>query len=427
MLVLAAVARLPWVFMTPMTEAPDEHTHLWVAHFLYDHNRLPHVKDVLDAGIIAVYGSLPQIGYLPHILIAHLLSFCGPVISFRFGSVLLGIAAVGIAYGIGRELFPADRIRRLALPLLMVFHPQLAFVNAYTNTDSTVCVLGAAIVLLSIRLLKRVPSMLESLVLGLLLGFLALTKYSAYSLFFAVAFAFCAALLLHSGAELAILRSVVITGSAALLSCGWWFVRQHREYPNDILGTKTMYNSWATRFHKPLTFNVGVWTILSMPAYWQLKFQSYWGLLGHLNRFLWQPFYYLYGMFMMLATAGGVYSLVALPALLNSVSLMVQRKSVERNRKEKLRLACILAMFIIAVLVNISSMVWAASVNLGLAQGRYLFGVETPILLLMIYGLSAFGEKFKKVAIVALVLANFGAWLWAIATLAPVYKFHLQI
>lgn len=68
LLAFAFVAvRLPWIFMVPMQEAPDEYAHYWVIKFLREHWRLPSAVEVHAGGPSAVYGSLPQLGYLPHV------------------------------------------------------------------------------------------------------------------------------------------------------------------------------------------------------------------------------------------------------------------------------------------------------------------------------------------------------------------------
>ncbi|HEY9756476.1 MAG TPA: hypothetical protein V6C97_15015 [Oculatellaceae cyanobacterium] len=422
---VAASVRLLWAFMTPMPEAPDEHCHLWVTRFLFEHSRLPHVKDVLDAGIIGVYGSLPQLGYLPHVLMAHLMPFVSVPLACRFGSVALGVAAVAVTYAVARELFKSDKTPRLVLPLLVALHPQLVFVNAYTNTDSTVTFLGAAITWLCVRTIYRGLNDVRAALLGLLLGFLALTKYSAYSLFFGAGFAVIASAYLHKVPLLSLFRYVSIAAVSLIASCGWWFVRQMHEYPGDLLGTKTMYHTWAVRFNKPLEFKVGLWQIVSMPAYWRMKIYSYWGLFGCLKRYLWHPFYVAYVAIMGVAAGG----LAFYAAKTIAATRLVQPIAVDRSDDAttcgiELKTLALLCTCLLCLAVNLASMIWAASVNLGLAQGRYLFGAEVPIMLLIIYGARSFGTTVGNRTIVLLLVTNVLALLYQFRVLYPLYGFH---
>ena len=424
--VLAALVRVPWMFMTPMREAPDEHCHLWVARFLFEHHRLPHVKDILDAGIIAVYGSLPQLGYIPHVIAAHLLPLASVPMAFRLASVVLGVITVAITYAVARELFPTEKWLRVLLPSLVATHPQLVFVNGYTNTDSTVAMLGAAITLISIRMMKYGLSYSAAAILGLVLGILALTKYSAYSLFFCAAFAFVASCFLHRTTIAKILQCAGLLIGTLAATCGWWFVRQRHEYPDDILGTKTMYHSWAVRFNKPLEFKVGLWQIISMPAYWQMKFYSFWGLFGPLKRYLWQPMYYAYAAIMGVAAAGGVKWAYKI-ATTNRAAKQDGQTNVATDACPSRLPTAVVLMSAIGLIVNLGSMVWAASVNLGLAQGRYLFGVDVPIFLLIIYGAGSWGRVVQRWVLIAFLATNLLALSYQFVVLYPLYGgFHLM-
>ncbi|HNB25239.1 MAG TPA: hypothetical protein PKZ32_22650, partial [Candidatus Melainabacteria bacterium] len=82
--------RLPWLFMLPMVEAPDEFAHHWVIKFLTEHHRLPMAKEVFDGGASAVYGSLPQMGYIPHVLISSLFPIESIALTERLGSLFMG-------------------------------------------------------------------------------------------------------------------------------------------------------------------------------------------------------------------------------------------------------------------------------------------------------------------------------------------------
>lgn len=423
-MLVAASVRLLWAFMTPMPEAPDEHCHLWVARFLFEHNRLPHVKDVLDAGIIGVYGSLPQLGYLPHVLMAHIMPFVSVPLACRFGSVALGVAAVAVTYAVARELFKSDKTPRLVLPLLVALHPQLVFVNAYANTDSTVTFLGAAITWLCVRTIYQGLNDVRAAVLGLLLGFLALTKYSAYALFFGAGFAVIASAYLHKVPLLLLFRYVSIAVVSLVTSCGWWFVRQMHEYPGDLLGTKTMYHSWAVRFNKPLEFKVGLWQIVSMPAYWRMKIYSYWGLFGCLKRYLWHPFYVVYVATMGVAASGLGFYMAKTIATRLAQPIASERPSDATTGGIAQKTLALVCMCSICLAVNLASMIWAASVNLGLAQGRYLFGVEVPIMLLIIYGARSFGTTAGNRTIVLLSVTNVLALLYQFRVLYPLYGFR---
>src|SRR5215470_7572490 len=135
---LYLLIRVPWLLTVPGSEAPDEPNHLWVAQFLREHWRLPTAQEVFAAGTPAEYGPLPQFGYIPHVIIG----LASPVQIFpsvsRWGTLLAGLPTLWISIVLGRELFGPGRFLAIALPLLVLIHPQLVFTQTYTNSDATV-------------------------------------------------------------------------------------------------------------------------------------------------------------------------------------------------------------------------------------------------------------------------------------------------
>ncbi|MFX5522664.1 hypothetical protein ABTD78_25650, partial [Acinetobacter baumannii] len=69
---------------------------------------------------------------------------------------------------------------------------------------------------------------------------------------------------------------------------------------------------------------------------------------------------------------------------------------------DTLKNAAIYAMFALSVIANLSAMIWSSSLNLGGAQGRYLFGCEVPIIALTISGLLCL-KKFGGKLVVSFV------------------------
>lgn len=411
--------------MVPMVEAPDEYCHFWVYKFLFNHGRLPLANEVQADGMVAVYGSLPQLGYLPHVLASKLLPFWDISLSARFGSLFLALLAIIAAYFVGQAIFPKNKIAQLALPLLMIFHPQLVLVHSYINTDATVSALGALIVLLLIYSIKSGLSLRGCAGLGFLLGCLALSKYSAYSLFFGSAFALLVSDWRQAKSAVAIGQRLAVVAFTCLATCGWWFIREISQYPDDLLGTKTMYRTWAFYCHKPLTYHVNVWHIIKDVIWWRLAIFSYWGVFGYMTRYLWRPIYVTYIGFTMLAIVGGAFKLADWRNISALLAKLASRDLPPAD-KQALDTAVIISTFIICLLANILAMIWSSSLNLGGPQGRYLFGCEVPILSLIVWGLLSVSSRFGQWLVVSLVAFNALAYFAAVAMLYPIYGFHVK-
>jgi hypothetical protein len=426
---LAALTRLPWLFMVPMKEAPDEYCHFWMCEFLSQHARLPLAAEVQAGGMQAVYGSLPQFGYVPHVLAAKLLPMCDLPLAFRFGSLAMGLVAIVGAYFLARRLFVGNRVARWALPLLMVFQPQLVLVHSYTNNDSTASALGVVILLILVLIIKRGLSISSSLALGFFLGWLALCKYAAYSLFFGAAFALLGAAWLNGCSIVFLIKNLALVFSVCAFTCGWWFVRELYEYPGDLLGINTMYLTWAVHFNKPLNYSENIWHVIKDLPRWRMAVDSFWGVFGYMTRYLWRPLYTIYFAFVMLATIGGAFKLFDLKSGYQLVAGHLKWKSTQNlapEAKGGLEYAVILCTFAICLMVNLAAMTYSASKSLGGLQGRYLFSSDVAILALIVSGLLALSSKYGQWLVVALVVFNAIVYVVAFAMLYPEYGFHLR-
>jgi hypothetical protein len=410
---LAAVAiRLPWIFTVPMAEAPDEFAHYWVIKFLHDHLSLPSAGEVLAGGPSAVYGSLPQLGYLPHVLLTEAFPASELTLYARFGSLLMGVVMICAAYYIGRELFPRQRLLALALPSLLVFHPQLVLLQSYANNDSTTAAMAAWVLYLMIVNLKQGITIKRSAILGCLLSIMVLGKLSGYCLFPAVVLYMVAAALLNGTSVVFLFECCALITAIVLSTTVWWFLRNADEFAGDFLGTKTMYHTWAVTFHKDLNYHLPVSHIIKEKRWWRMTIFSYWGMYGYMTRYLWRPVYIAYLVFMASAFGGWVLG----------VKQVVATKLA--GREERVNFA-IWSMLTLVLVTNLAAMIWASTSNLGGPQGRYLFPSEIPIMALMVAGLSRFGKAGDAVVISFLLfnaIVCLGAWVW----LAPLYGFHVR-
>jgi hypothetical protein len=396
----AVLVRLPWIFTIPVHDAPDEINHWWVIEFLTRYARLPSSQEVAAGGSAAVYGSLPQMAYLPHALMAMFHQPADQLQFARFGSLFMGLVTVAIAWHVGRELFPQRKIPALALPALLIFHPQLVFVSSYCNNDSTTCALGSLVIYLLIMSLKRGLSWKRSAILGFLLGWLALCKFSGYILFPVAALSLAAAAFLHGASLSAAAGHFLVILSLVATFSTWWFIRNYQEFAGDILGTRTMYITWAKAYNKSLSYYLSPWQIISSLRWWRMFYFSFWGMFGYMNIYLWRPIYLAYVGYLLAATGGWIRS--------------GYRKAIGNvAATDKIQIA-IWLMMLLCCMANLAAMLWASTGNLGGPQGRYFFISEIPFAALLIEGLSRLGNRAGRIAIASLLVMNavvcMGSW-----------------
>jgi hypothetical protein len=409
------MVRLPFMFTVPMVEAPDEFAHFWVLKFMRDYLRLPGAAEVAAGGPSAVYGSLPQLGYLPHVAIGLATPVHDISLFARFGSLLMGLVLLYASYQIGRLIFRDNRLLAFALPATIVFHPQLAFLHSYSNSDSTATALGAVILLLALRGINTGITVARCALIGVLMGWLALSKYSGLGVMPAIAFTLVASAVLNRQSVTKVVAALGACGAAAAAVSGWWFVRNYYEYNHDFMGTQTMYRSWATTFHREMNYSVPASHIIKSLRWWRMMFFSFWGLFGYMNKYLWRPVYFVYLGYLIAATVGGA-------KLLFAFAREKMRAMSRQDWESSIAWTCMA----LTVVLNLAAMIWASTKNLGGPQGRYLFPSEIPVIALLLLGMSGFGSRWSRVLVGSFIGFNvvvcLGSWLW----LFSMYGFHAR-
>lgn len=389
---LYLVLRLPWVFTLPTTEAPDEGNHFWVCQFLTTHLRLPSGQEVLSAGGPAEYGSLPQFGYLPNVLVSLFASDTTMPLFSRIGSVIAGIPTLIAAFLIGKEVFAGCLLRSLALPLLVVMHPQLVFTQSYTNTDATTISLASVSIYIVICAIKRGLSMKASIALGFLLGWLALSKHTGLSIVPALGLGVLAATFGRGESAALALKKIFTAAGVFAATCGWWFVRNYFEFSGDILGSRTMYETWSKILPRKDGVIVHPWPEVHQLGWWRYVFFDFFGLFGYMNRYLYRPVYFVY-------LGYAIASAIGWCGILKS--------KVESEQKEERTEQMIWLLFLLCPLLNLAAMITATLLKVTGPHGRYLFPSIIPLDALLIAGFFRLGNKFGKWATLSLLALHF--------------------
>ncbi len=388
--------RFAWSYTLPVSEAPDEANHLWVVQFLFENMRLPTHEEVFAAGTPAVYGSLAQFGYVPHLLIAKCFPAEMLTSSARLGSIFIGVGTLWAAIQIGKELFTDKPLYRIALPLLVVVHPQLVFVNSYTNPDSTTISLTSIIFYILVVAIKRGLTQKQSILIGLLLGWVALAKQTGLVLIPAIFGGMIAALWLHSASLTTSITCLALAFAGMTGVSLWWFIRNYNEFGGDVFGSKTMYQTWSTILPRKDGVIVHPWPLVTSHAWWRYVWFDFWGLFGYMNRYLWRPVYFIY----LGIAAASVYGWLPKPTL------------PKKGRAE----VVIWLLFATCVVLHLGSMLYVTIANVSGPHGRYLFPSEIPVFALLLAGLSRLQPKVGKTLTWLLVglsiTSTVGAWLY---------------
>ncbi len=167
----------------------------------------------------------------------------------RFFSILLGAGTVFFAWKIARGLFPAQESLALAAAALIAFLPQFLFISAAVSNDNLIIFLSAFILWLILWLFgpafQQTPGRGEALLLGMFLGFAALSKLSGLYLWIIAGLVYVVHMLIHRDWR-ETLPSALLTGLAAMAIAFPWYGRNWRLYGDptaltpflDIIGRR---------------------------------------------------------------------------------------------------------------------------------------------------------------------------------------------
>jgi hypothetical protein len=268
----------------------------------------------------------------------------------------------------------------------------------------------------------------RSVIIGLVLGWLVLTKYTGLAVYPACAVGFALASWLNQEGLKKFIAQSAIAAATTIGASAWWFIRTGTIFPGDYMGTKTMFHTWAVTYHKSLTPDISAWAVMKQKSWWRFTVFSYWGMFGYMTRYLWRPIYWVYIVLMLLATAGGlkalIFSFVGKKGESGAAPLNGFKSPANAEQKAHWKKIATWLVLATCFLSNISMMIYASTKNLGGAQGRYLFPSEIPIMALILGGLYLLGPRLRKPLILTLVAFNVIIYFAAFYMLCPIYGFH---
>lgn len=412
LLVLLTVAvRLPWIFMIPISQAPDEGAHFWVIDFIRTNLRLPDLADMMKQPDASYYGALSPLSYLPHVLCAFAMPFFNAPLAYRFGSLLMGVVSVLAARSIGKELFPKSRVVALAVPLFLVFHTQLVFVNGYSNNDSASMAVATLAIYASLLLVKRGITARLAVVTGLLGGLLALSKPTTFCMYPVMLAAVVLSFLIHRQSIFTLSKRLSVMSMIAALFALPFLMRNWIVFNGDLLGMRTMLDLWWQTYGKPGQFFH--WPVVDNADWRYYAYRSYVANLGNMDKMLPNRIYKLFSLSINIALLGWALSPV----------IAYFKKSASASDKKVTYAVWLL--IVLAFAFNFATLV-AGSVSLnatGPPQGRYLFPCEAAIAALIVGGISRFG----RIPVLLFIALNVVATALAFNMLYPLWHFDTNI
>jgi 4-amino-4-deoxy-L-arabinose transferase-like glycosyltransferase len=412
--------------ITPIFEAPDEPSHYFYVKHLADTATLPVVtleSEELWAGeghqppLYYALGALltswidtsdaeQLIKFNPHANIGRPLAqgnknvlihsnkenwpYQGTTLAIhvcRLFSVFLGAITVFVTFLTGLELFPKRRSIALGACLLVAFNPQFLFISGAVNNDSLVTTLSCLSVYTCIRLIKRGPSIVGSLVLGLLLGLAQLSKLNSLTLWPLGLLTVVLTHVKYRRSPKDTIESALMIFLPAIAIGGWWFARNWFLYRN--LTGLNVHLSLQGRRTKPLTLARALYGARGLKM-------SYWAVFGWFN-IVAEDFVY------------SLFDIISLAALFGM--LLAPTKYLKERRATNFEPLVVLLAWV--GMIGVSLLWW--NMQTGGFQGRLLFPAISAISVLLSWGLS----QLLLPQYFPLLISALGAAMLAIATITP--------
>jgi 4-amino-4-deoxy-L-arabinose transferase-like glycosyltransferase len=404
---LLLVAFMVWAgaysVLTPAWEAPDEAGHFGYAAYLVQHRALPvqrlhetsefhqpplyYVITALamtPADLHDPTGALnPNPGFiwagqggnetnLAFHISAETFPFQGLALALhlaRVVSVLLGMLTVALTIAIGWEIFPEQRWIGLLSGSLVAFNPQFLFISGAINNDNLLVAAATGVWWLLLRAIKFPDQWRRWVWVGLVVGIGLLAKTSMFVMGLVAGLALVACAIQRRSIKMLVRGALGMGGSAALVA-GWWFGRNQLLY-GDPLG----WSIFRINFKSVLRRGPLPWS--KVQEFFTVQFRSFWGVFGWMN----------------VNAPGWFYTAVQ---VVLGVSLLGLALWLARRRYKNLSgfSRSALVLLGLAIAAQEGYMLWAITrFNESWYQGRYLFPVIGPLMILVSLGLVSWLPK----------------------------------
>lgn len=286
----------------------------------------------------------------------------------RLASVLMGLVTVAFIIGLGWEVFPRRAEIGLLAGTLTAFNPQFLFISGAVNNDNLLVMGASGAWFFAIRALRDPSRWRAWLVVGIWLAVAILAKVSGLVIAAAIGLLLVACALRQRSLRL-LIQCVVAVGLPVLLLTGWWFIRNQVLY-GDPMGWQVYQEVYRANLRTaPLQWS-------NVQHFFTTQINSFGGLFGWMN--LWAPAWFYTGIRIL-----GLAGLVGL-----GLFLARRFRSLTDFQKGSfifLALATVVQEAYLLMTVQYFNESWY--------QGRYLFSVIGPAMLLLSIGIVGWQPK----------------------------------
>lgn len=399
-----------WTTSQPYNSCPDESMKWDICKYIFENNKLPRGEEETIRNQIwgISYAFQPILTYMigaGFMKVASIFTMdeFSLVVAARLVSTVSMTLAVYFVIKIADKLFKDKEIYKILFVVFIAFQPLTAFLASYINNDSTAVLATTMIIYLWILGLESNWKTKHCVLLGLAIGFCALTYYNAYGYILCSIILCLVSVTSNKMKSKDIWQKVLIVGLVAFAFAGWWFIRNAVLYNGDILGI-TAQNECGDKYaldkFKPSTRMTVqkegsslIYMLFGM-KWIVITALSFVGIFGYHSIVMSPKIYFCYLAIWVVGIVG---------CLMKFKELFVYKK----EEKNKYLLNYI---FVVSIIIPILLSMYYSYASDFQPQGRYIMGIIVPFTYFLVTGIQAVLEKFIKsekirnVIIIALML-----------------------
>ncbi len=418
-----------WTTSQPYNSCPDESMKWDICKYIFENNKLPRGEEETIRNQIwgISYAFQPILTYMigaGFMKVASIFTMdeFSLVVAARLVSTLSMTLSVYFVIKIADKLFKDKEIYKILFVVFIAFQPLTAFLASYINNDSTAVLATTMIIYLWILGLESNWKTKHCVLLGLAIGFCALTYYNAYGYILCSIILCLVSVTSNKMKSKDIWQKVLIVGLVAFAFAGWWFIRNAVLYNGDILGI-TAQNECGDKYaldkFKPST-RMTVQKEGSSLIY--MLFGMKWIVITALS------FVGIFG-YHSIVMSNKIYFCYLVIWVVGIVGVLMKFKELFVYKKEEKNKYLLNYIFVVSIIIPILLSMYYSYASDFQPQGRYIMGIIVPFTYFLVTGIQAVLEKFIKsekirnVIIIALMLLIIAISFKAIfAYVIPAYR-----
>ncbi len=399
-----------WTISQPFNSCPDEGMKWDICKYIFENNKLPKGDEQAIRNPIwgISYAFQPILTYMigaGFMKVASIFTMdkFSLVVAARLVSTVSMTLSIYFVIKIADKLFKDKEIYKILFVVFIAFQPITAFLASYINNDSTAVLATTMIIYLWILGLESNWKTKHCVLLGLAIGFCALTYYNAYGYILCSIILCLVSVTSNKMKAKDVWQKILIVGLIAITFAGWWFVRNAILYNGDFLGINAQNecgDKYALHDYKPstrLTLQKEGKSLIYMiveKEWLNTTAVSFIGIFGYHTIMMSTKIYYCY-----LA----IWVIGAIGCLINFKELFMYKK----EEKNKYLLNYI---FVASIIIPVLLSMYYSYASDYQPQGRYIMGIIVPFTYFLVKGIETLLEKFIKsekirnVIIIALML-----------------------